>query len=638
MATPIAIQNDSDGTNTTYAKAVYILNGDVSLTTANTGYNCIAGQGAKATSNIYTLPAQTTWIAQSINVGVSDTSVDGVVLRLCRTGDDTAAISGTVVVRIETDNAGKPSGTLVNANATCTENASDIHKAAAYGSGYAQAGLHAFKFAAQVTLSASTTYWIVCKPTGAGWVATSALSVGYSTSSTYASGSMSITTTSGSSWTNYSTYDMWFWLFVSGWGSTTPYSYSGTTGTVSQNYSLHPSGAGNLVVAAGETLTFTAPSSAGQGYGVNFNLYGGGGLTANGTSASHATMNAGSSSARVIVAIYGGVGMKVNLDYLDMVVYSTNGLLFGVSSSNERVLCRGGTWTQKYNGAAAYIIYYYSYNNTYGHRGVWEFYGITMALEGATGRYHVYGSNNQCKHLLFVDCDFNAATPYASGVIRHSAQSGTSLQDFNNVIIGIAGCRVDSVAMTQANVYCQTVSGVILLGYLVYPCVKDGKGVAVSDALVSVNTQFPYDSIKNGYKGIGRTPINAPHTHNTFWELMADVQPRMGAFCKTNSSGYPVDELGIKRLWMPYALYGNAVGLGTSLLDYCGGSSTSIRSTESTTWNNDGTDEGCIIQVSHATKGGITIVTNPSSAYTTDVTITSGGDTSNYNYSKVVSI
>jgi hypothetical protein len=86
-------------------------------------------------------------LAQSFQL-MSGITCDKAQLDLRKVGSPT----GTMTLRIETDNAGDPSGTLVDANATVTVAESSLSTSLA---------LVDFDFASSFSLSASTTYWLV---------------------------------------------------------------------------------------------------------------------------------------------------------------------------------------------------------------------------------------------------------------------------------------------------------------------------------------------------------------------------------------------------------------------------------------------------------------------------------------------
>jgi len=110
-----------------------------------------------------------------------------------------AGTPGDITVRIETDNAGAPSGTLANANATATISAftdtSYAWKEAAFSSTF--------------TLSSSTTYWLVLKTAAAANDNNYVWRVDASSPS-YADGNMADSSDGGSTWTAQSGWDAYF--------------------------------------------------------------------------------------------------------------------------------------------------------------------------------------------------------------------------------------------------------------------------------------------------------------------------------------------------------------------------------------------------------------------------------------------
>lgn len=106
--------------------------------------------------------------------------------------------SGNWTVKIETDNAGKPSGTLANASATIS-----------YTPG--AAGYKVITFASSFTLSAATLYWIVLlcdnQSTNVRW------NLRDNSTDVYADGSEAESTNGGSTWSN-STRDLWFKVYT----------------------------------------------------------------------------------------------------------------------------------------------------------------------------------------------------------------------------------------------------------------------------------------------------------------------------------------------------------------------------------------------------------------------------------------
>jgi hypothetical protein len=100
-------------------------------------------------SSGYTLSSTNHKVAQSFMVPYTDDTFKGVTFVADKTGTP-----GDITWRIETDNNGIPSGTLVHANATGTVAAADVSGTRAYITDYA---------ANLFTLQANTVYWLVIK-------------------------------------------------------------------------------------------------------------------------------------------------------------------------------------------------------------------------------------------------------------------------------------------------------------------------------------------------------------------------------------------------------------------------------------------------------------------------------------------
>jgi len=110
-----------------------------------------------------------------------------------------AGTPGDITVRIETDNAGVPSGTLADANATTTISAFTSTS-------------YAWKeaiFSSSFSLSASTTYWLVLKTAAAANDNNYTWRVDASSPS-YTDGNMASSSNGGSSWSAQSGWDAYF--------------------------------------------------------------------------------------------------------------------------------------------------------------------------------------------------------------------------------------------------------------------------------------------------------------------------------------------------------------------------------------------------------------------------------------------
>jgi hypothetical protein len=128
--------------------------------------------------------------AQSFMVPYSDQTFQGIQLAIKKTG-----APGNITWRIETDNAGSPSGSLVSADATGTITAGDATTSMSYIVDYTNSGN-------PFTLSANTTYWLVVKG-GATLDASNKWEFGSPTSATYARGYAKLSTDTGASWANF---------------------------------------------------------------------------------------------------------------------------------------------------------------------------------------------------------------------------------------------------------------------------------------------------------------------------------------------------------------------------------------------------------------------------------------------------
>ena len=138
------------------------------------------------------LLATTQRIAQSFEIPHENDTFEGVAIRLDKTGSP-----GTITLRIETDDEGKPSGILVDAAATFS--------IAAAGVGAALAWIEA-NGAAMFTLSANTKYWLVISAAGVD-VSNFYDVVFNNLSTSYPKGNGASSSNSGTDWTDEPTKD-----------------------------------------------------------------------------------------------------------------------------------------------------------------------------------------------------------------------------------------------------------------------------------------------------------------------------------------------------------------------------------------------------------------------------------------------
>jgi hypothetical protein len=146
--------------------------------------------------------------AQSFSVPYTDATFKGVTLALNKTGNP-----GNMTVRIETDNGGKPSGTLVDANATITIAAADVGAAVAYLTRYSTAS------DAVWSLTANIKYWIVISAAGVdggNYYSVAMVPTGYPTILPYPKGNRSSSTDGGTSYTDDPNNDLIFKLRFGG--------------------------------------------------------------------------------------------------------------------------------------------------------------------------------------------------------------------------------------------------------------------------------------------------------------------------------------------------------------------------------------------------------------------------------------
>jgi hypothetical protein len=131
-------------------------------------------------------------LAQSLIVPYTDATFSKVRLSIAKTGSP-----GTLTVRVETDNGGQPSGTLVTANATAAIVAGDVT-----GSGIGNEAYVIKAFTGSFALSANTRYWLVLS--GASVDGSNKYFFQTSDPAFYANGAGKSSTNGGSTWSNRS--------------------------------------------------------------------------------------------------------------------------------------------------------------------------------------------------------------------------------------------------------------------------------------------------------------------------------------------------------------------------------------------------------------------------------------------------
>jgi hypothetical protein len=132
--------------------------------------------------------------AQSFSVPYTDGTFKGVTLAISKTGSP-----GNMTVEIQTDNGGKPRGSLVDALATITIAAADVGAAIAYITRYSTAS------DAVWSLTANVKYWIVVKAAGvdgSNYYSIAMLPTGYPEITGYPKGNHSSSADAGSTYTD----------------------------------------------------------------------------------------------------------------------------------------------------------------------------------------------------------------------------------------------------------------------------------------------------------------------------------------------------------------------------------------------------------------------------------------------------
>lgn len=148
------------------------------------------------------LDATTDKLAQSFMVPYGDATFNGITLGIYKAGTP-----GNITWRVETDNAGKPSGSLVDANATGTISHGTIGTSAEYETDFSTNPW---------TLSANTVYWLVLSA-GATLDGSNKYMFPIPTRSTYPRGLARYSTDTGSTWQDFgSKFDISFRILYGG--------------------------------------------------------------------------------------------------------------------------------------------------------------------------------------------------------------------------------------------------------------------------------------------------------------------------------------------------------------------------------------------------------------------------------------
>ncbi len=153
-------------------------------------------------STSITIQATSDYKAQSFMVPYHDETFKGIVLATYKEGTP-----GNMTWRIETDNGGKPSGTLVSADATGVISPSDMTTSLSYITDYSTNPF---------TLKANTLYWLVLKAS-ATLNGSNRYFLGLSKYATYARGRSRYSVDTASTWTDFTDKtDLMFRLLMGG--------------------------------------------------------------------------------------------------------------------------------------------------------------------------------------------------------------------------------------------------------------------------------------------------------------------------------------------------------------------------------------------------------------------------------------
>jgi hypothetical protein len=148
----------------------------------------------------------TFWRVQSFMVPYANETFSGIRLGIKKDGTP-----GTLTWRIETDNAGEPSGTLADANATGTISSGDVSTSFAYVSDFSTSNF---------TLEPNTVYWLVLKPNATA-DGSNFYSLALAEQATYPRGLARYSNDSGGTWDDFSSKTDLVFAILFGGGSAT---------------------------------------------------------------------------------------------------------------------------------------------------------------------------------------------------------------------------------------------------------------------------------------------------------------------------------------------------------------------------------------------------------------------------------
>lgn len=592
----------TDSTN----KIIYMVSDNNTLSSFDTGYNLLASSLTMPTATDATVSFTTsaTRSAQGIQFA-GETVIRGVTLGLSVLYHNIIRyLDEGATVRIETDNAGVPSGNLVHASATAHLTAQQLMGGSALATpGGSYGGSGTFDFGANITLAAATPYWIVLIPDASQ--SYYYLTQPYDTAGAYAGGALKVSTTAGATW-GAALGDCTFMV----WGGdkdATAYTRAGQTLTITKGWMFELTGRGKLTLAAGDTITreTLSATNANPFIRVGYN-FGGGTLVAEGTSSSHVTIQDGASGAtyRDGYALVGYYGSNFSCNYLDVIGQNTSAVFYFTSiySTFEFNNC---VFKNTYNAASPPVYVY----NTY-LEGI--FNNCTFWKNNANTSYVVYLGAGVYQSVSFIDCDLKKdATSTTTYIYNGDRYPGPYKSKFINCTYTSNGAQSELTTSQLVNVYTGTEA---IFGFKVCPTIVDSSGSPIENAVITLYPQF-FDKYGRVDAGDDYLYDSTPLSKDQY----AYKHPFPPTFrILTDSSGMPRDSQGNTLMWTWDKMY---IDTSEAIYFYYGGSTLSARPNSTYTWKNDGTDYGYILTVNKEGYQGQIVYLNPNANYTSTITL-----------------
>jgi hypothetical protein len=582
-AQPVVITDNS-------VKMLWLLHENATLNdiTTATGHTVLYNQSEFYT---YLLPTTgNTWYGQSINE-TADYNMSGVVISLAEsTGRYIRYANLTFTVRIETDNANKPSGTLAHVNATATLNATQI-LSNTYSAQYYQAATP-FIFNSSINLTKNTTYWIVLKPSGGSGY--EYFATGYGRTDRYPRGNLSSTTNAGTLWT-IGINDLWFYVLTPTKNSSAiTWNATNNTATLAAGWFIEVDGTGELVMNAGETLTGEVVAA---GQYLRVGVFGGGLLSMRGTSTNYTNIftpnNATTRKDYPVMVYYMG---RMKADYANITGYASGANLY-INAVYGGFQIRNSYIQNLYANSAGYPVAL-----TAGMYSVMN--NCTIIKSHAS--YPIYMTAYAGQGIVLINNNITTTSAYALAIYNTATITYASLSVVDNTFNG-APLGIGNITHVYS-------TGSTFIGHVISPRVI-ANGTPVANASVSARMQFDRNDLPNQLYGYGYTDRTVawypPAT------IGASSQYEYGTIAITDANGYPKDDLGLNNLWVVDTAY---IGTAKTLYTYYGGSNASVRPM-GYTWKNDGTDYGYIITATDGTRSK-SVVVNPNATYTADMSLT----------------